>query len=122
MFTAVAATAVAWPGPLDEVALVVDLVLFALGCVAFVWSLLRAAARSRSEQLHIAGLYLLAGSAPRGVRQVLLGLVGVQVFVALAGAMARPYTPLAFGILVPVYGLGLCGAWAAGHGQFPRRP
>jgi hypothetical protein len=31
--------------------------------------------------------------------------------------------PLAFGILTPLYGLGIAGLWGARHGTFaPRRP
>jgi hypothetical protein len=44
------------------------------------------------------------------------------VVVAVATAAVRPFTPLAFGILVPLYGLGLAGVWAAAFGTFgPRR-
>jgi hypothetical protein len=32
------------------------------------------------------------------------------------------YSPLAFGILVPVFGLGLCGLWGARYGTFEPRP
>jgi hypothetical protein len=45
----------------------------------------------------------------------------VQVVVALVTAIARPFTGLAFGILVPVFGLGLAGLWGARRGSFPSR-
>ena len=35
--------------------------------------------------------------------------------------MIRPFTPLAFGILVPMLGLGLIALWGARHGTFPAR-
>jgi hypothetical protein len=45
------------------------------------------------------------------------------VIVAVVGAALRPFSPLAFGILVPVFGLGCAGLWAAHHGSFgPREP
>jgi len=123
VFTVVAVLAVVATDAVGVVAAVVDLVLFAAGCAAFVWTLLRAADRSRAEELSVAGLWLLSGSAPAGVRRALLGALAVQVVVALAAAAARPFTPLAFGILVPVYGLGLAGLWAAAFGTFgPRGP
>ena len=102
---------------------VVDLVLFAAGFLAFCWSLLRAADRSRDEELSVAGLWFLAGSsAPRSVQRDLLVPLGLQVVVAVATAAVRPFTPLAFGILVPLYGLGLAGVWGAAFGTFgPRR-
>ena len=99
----------------------VSLVLFALGSLAFVRTIFLAAERSRRELLSVAGLWLLADSAPAPVRRRLLGATGVQVVVALVGASLRPFTPLAFGVLAPIYGLGLCGLWAATAGTFPVR-
>ena len=103
------------------VASAVAFALFGAGCVAFVAAYLRAVRRSREEQIAVASLYLLSGSTPRQVRRSLMGALAVQVVVALATALARPYTSLAAGTLVPVYGLGLCGLWAARHGTFPLR-
>jgi hypothetical protein len=97
----------------------VALVLFALGCLAFVRALLVAADRSRREELHLAGLFALSGSAPTPVRVRLLGALAVQVVVALVTASIRPFTPLAFGVLAPVFGVGLCALWAALAGTFP---
>ena len=37
-------------------------------------------------------------------------------------AAAEPYTALAFGVLTPMYGLGLTVLWAALHGEFRPRP
>ena len=116
--TAVAATVV---DALDPVALAVDVVLFGAGCVAFVAAYLRAVNRSRTDSIAVTSLYFLAGSAPPDVRRSLLGALAVQVVIALATAIARPYTILAAGTLVPLYGLGLCGLWAARHGTFPPR-
>jgi hypothetical protein len=72
--------------------------------------------------LSVAGIWFLSGSAPRSVRLTLLGCLAVQVVVALATAAIRPFTALAFGVLVPMSGLGLCGLWAAVAGTFPPRP
>jgi hypothetical protein len=100
----------------------VALVLFAGGCVLFLAGYARAVERSRTEEVSVTGLYLLAGDvAPRPVKQVLLGMLAVQVVVALATAIARPYTTVAFGILVPMFGLGVVGSWAARYGRFPPR-
>ena len=74
-----------------------------------------------AEELSVAGVFFLSGSAPAPVRRALLGDLTVQVVVALATATARPYTPLAFGVLVPVFGLGMCGLWGATAGRFPPR-
>jgi len=121
VFALTAVLGVAVPHPLAALAAAVAFALFAAGCVVFVWAYAVAVARSRTDEISVVGLYLLSGSAPRPVRMRLLGAVGVQSAVALATASARPYTIAAAGILVPVYGLGLCGLWAAKHGTFPPR-
>lgn len=100
---------------------VVDLVLFAAGCVAFLMAYARAVQRSRTEEINLAGLYFLTGTAPSSVRRSLLSATAVQVVIAVTAASIRPFTPLAFGILVPMYGLGMGGLWAAHHGKFPPR-
>lgn len=102
-------------------AVLVDLGLFLAGCVAFVLALLRAADRSRTEELHLPGLFWLSGTAPFDVRLRLLGALTLEIAVALGTASARPFTGLAFGVLVPVYGLGLTGLWGARLGVFGPR-
>ena len=121
LFTIVAVAAAALPDALAVVAVIVDLLLFTAGCAFFVLALLRAADRSREDELTLPGLFWLTGSAPAQVRRWLLGSFGVEVVVALATAFARPFTGLAFGILVPVYALGLVGLWGARAGTFPPR-
>lgn len=111
----------------------VDLVLFGVGVVAFLWGYYAAVQRSRTQQMSVAELYFLMGSAiPSGVKRPMNILLLVQTTVALVTAMSRLTTPvagggatngstLAFGVLVPVLGLGLNGLWAATHGAFPPR-
>jgi len=62
--------------------------------------------------------FLTGGTAPRPVRVRLLGAFAVQVVVALVTSSIRVYTEVAFGILVPMLGLGLAGLWGARHGRF----
>ena len=121
VFTVVAVAAAALPDQLAVVAVVVDLVLFAAGIVAFVGALLKAADRSRTEAVTLAGVFWLSGTAPREARRPLLGALAVEVAVALVTAGVRPFTGLAFGVLVPVYALGLTGLWGARHGTFAAR-
>lgn len=120
-FAVVAVAAASLPDQLAVVAVVVDLVLFAAGIVAFVGALLKAADRSRTEMVTLAGVFWLSGSAPGRARRPLLGALAVEVAVALVTAGVRPFTGLAFGVLVPVYGLGLTGLWGARHGTFAAR-
>lgn len=100
-------------------AIVFDVILFALGVLAFVRTLLVAAERSRTEELSVAGIWFLTG-APTPIRVWLLGAFALQVVIGIAGGAVRP-EPGAFGVLVPVFGLGLCGLWAARSGTFPPR-
>ena len=88
---------------------------------SFLAALLRMAARSRTDELTLPGLFWLSGSAPADVRRLLLGSFGVEIVVGLATASVRPFTGLAFGVLVPVYGLGLTGLWGARLGTFGPR-
>lgn len=131
VFTVSAVAAAIAPDVASLPALVVDMALFALGSAAFLWAFAISVERSRYEILSVAGIYFLAGDvAPREVRVHLMASLGVQVAVALATAGARPFTALAFGILVPMYGLGMAGRWAAEHGRYaegrldelPRKP
>lgn len=121
VFVVVAVAATLAPDPLAIPTVMLDLVLAAAGLVAFVVTLLRAAERSRREAVTLPGIWWLSGTAPTPVRRVLLGALAVQVLVALVTASIRPFTALAFGILVPLYGLGLAGLWAARLGTFPPR-
>lgn len=124
LYAAIAFTTVAqWVGAITA------MVLFAVGVFAFLWSFYNAAQRSREEQLGTMQVYLLVGPpTPSPVRVRMLVLLAVQIVVALGTAFARadaadgsPGTSLAVGILVPMFGLGLNGLWAAYHGTFPPR-
>lgn len=122
VFTAVAIATTAFPDPMAVPIAVVSLGLLAAGCAAMLWAFQRALQRSRYELIGVGGLYFLAGCAPRSVRLSMMAALATEVIVALAAASVRPFTASAFGILVPVYALGLSGAWGARHGVFPPRP
>jgi hypothetical protein len=58
----------------------------------------------------------------------MLGLLATQVitavvttFIRLDGPDGKPGSSLAVGFLVPMFGFGLNGLWAAFHGDFPER-
>ncbi|MEA3076307.1 MAG: hypothetical protein QOF60_1215 [Actinomycetota bacterium] len=104
------------------VAIAIALGLFALGIAIFVAAYATAVSRSRTDAIGIGGLFFLAGDvAPDTVRRNLLAALAAQTGVALVTAAARPFTSLAFGVLVPVYGLALTGLWAARRGRFEPR-
>jgi hypothetical protein len=106
----------------------VDLALFAVGCFAFIWSYFSAVQRSRTDEISVAGLFALTGGvAPRRITLVMNSCLSAQVVVGLIGAIVRSSTDgragstLAFGVLVPIFGLGLNGLWSSRLGVFPPR-
>ena len=126
--TAVAAAAFFTTG-WQWVGAITALVLFTIGVFAFLWSYYNAVQRSRRDQIGVVQLYLLLGPpTPSRVRRVMLTLLAVQVAIAVTTTFARlegpdgkPGSSLALGFLVPMFGFGLNGLWAAYHGNFPRR-
>lgn len=119
-FAATAGLAATVPST-DLIALLVALGLFLAGTVAFTVAFVVAVRRSRTEEIVVASLFFLEGSAPRPVRRRLFSSLAVEVTVAFVTAGVRPNTSLAFGILAPLYGIGLAGLWGARHGVFPPR-
>ena len=118
IFTVSAVAATSGVEALEDVALVVALALFALSLVAWVDGFARAAARTtRGDDVSVANLYFLQGSAPRRIRLHLFGSLLAATVVAFATAAWAP-----FGILVPSLQLALVGVWAARYGVFPPRP
>jgi hypothetical protein len=107
----------------------VSMVLFAIGVITTLWAYTRALERSRAEEVGVANLYLLTGAtAPPRVKLTMLGALAMQVVAALAGASVGAagldkgdLNALAFGVLVPMFGIGLNGVWAARHGAYGPR-
>jgi hypothetical protein len=108
---------------------VVSMVLFAVGAVTALWAYVSALERSRVHEIGVANLYLLTGpTAPRPIKRLMSGLLATQVVIALVGAIVgsmglsgTEVNALAFGILVPMFGIGLNGLWAVRHGAFGPR-
>ena len=129
----VAALAVAVPlrthRPAQVLIAAVSLVLFAAGIATSLWAYTTALERSRSEEVGVANLFLLTGqTAPNDVKRAMLAALAVQVLAALAGATIgvvglkeSQLNALAFGVLVPMFGIGMNGAWAARYGSYGPR-
>ncbi len=118
-FAVISVSAVIFPDALELINVIYSLVLFAIGCVAFVWAFFVAAGRSRLETLSVAGIYFLAGSAPNQVGWYFRILLFVMLCLAFTTAGIRPFTSQAFGVLAPMLILGLMGLWGAKWGSFP---
>ena len=74
-------------------------------------------------------LFLLTGStAPKQVKRAMGAALAVQVVAALVGASigvagleGDQVNALAFGVLVPMFGIGMNGMWAARYGSYGPR-
>jgi hypothetical protein len=120
--------AVTFTSPWKTIGVVVSLGCFSVGIVAFLWGYWTAVQRSRTDNISVAALYFLVDKcAPQSVAHLMNGTLGVQVVVAVVTAISRTTTDgragstLAFGVLVPMMGLGLNGLWGATYGTFAPR-
>lgn len=106
-----------------------SMALFAIGAATGLWAYVAALERSRSDEIGVANLYLLTGpTAPRRVKRTMAAALALQVVAAFAGAIVgavglrgSEVNALAFGVLVPMFGIGLNGIWAVRHGTFGQR-
>jgi hypothetical protein len=121
LFTVVGVLGAIWPDVFAGPFLVISLVEFLVGSVVFFLAFLRAVDRSRTEAIGIGGLFFAAGTTPRPVQWALVGSLVVQSVVAVVVASVRLYSPMAFGILAPMWALGFTGLWVAAYGTFPER-
>jgi hypothetical protein len=101
--------------PLRGLAALVAIAMFLGGAGLMAWALVIAAGRSRTDAVEIGLLFF--SRPPRDLKLAF----AVQIVVGLAAAIARPNTGSAFGVLAPVFGLGLMGLWGARYGRFKPR-
>ena len=120
--------ATAFSQPWKSIAVVISLLCFAIGITVFLWGYWTAVQRSRTDEISVAAMYfLIDGAAPASVARILNSTLAAQVIVAIATAISRSSTDgkagstLAFGILVPMMGLGFNGLWASMYGTFSPR-
>lgn len=101
---------------------VVSALLFGVGVVSFLAAFLSGLVRSRTEAVTLSGLFFLSGdSAPVSVRRRFQLALAIEVVAVVVAASVRPYSEVAFGILAPMYALGLAARWGARHGTFGPR-
>jgi hypothetical protein len=116
-----AATAIPVAAGVDDllgVAIGVALLLFLVSVGVFVYAFALGLGRStRGDDVAVANLFFLQGSAPKPVRRAFLWLFLVCLAITAGTAAWDP-----FGVLVPMLPVGLAGMWAARYGVFPPRP
>jgi hypothetical protein len=96
--------------------------LFVIGTGALLWGYALGVSRSRTLTISMAGLFFLAeGAAPPKVRRAFLVALAVQSVAGVTAALVRPTTELAFGVLAPIFGLGLMALWGGRYGSFPAK-
>jgi hypothetical protein len=108
---------------------VVSMILFTIGVTTTLWAYVSALEVSRTREVGVANLFLLTGpTAPRPVKRAMSLALVVQVVVAVTGASVGivgladdDLNALAFGILVPMFGIGMNGMWSARYGSFGPR-
>jgi hypothetical protein len=102
---------------------VLSCALFAAGTGGLLWAYALGVSRSRTDLVSIPGLFFLSGgAAPAGVRRPFRVALAVEVVAVVVAAAIRPYSEVAFGILAPMYAMGLMGTWGGRYGSFPPRP
>ncbi len=123
LFAAAAVGASVAPDVLQVPYAALSMLLFAVGTVAFLWAFGVAVARSRDEYVSTTGVFFLTGGVLTGApRTRLLACLAAQTVVAVAAASVQLYTAAAFGIMAPMFGLGLAGLAGARFGRFEARP
>jgi hypothetical protein len=102
---------------MDGVGVAVTLTLFLAALVIWSYAFGVGVVRSaRGEDVGVANLFFLQGSAPRDVRRQLFAALGVSVVLACATVWAN-----AFAALEPIFPLALISLWGARYGTFSAR-
>ena len=116
-------------GWVEALFVTVSLVLFAVGVVTSLVAYASAVERSRTADISVGSLFMLAGKvAPTAVKRTMYLCWAVQIVAAFVvgivgatGLGTGQRNVLAFGALVPMLGVGLHGLWAVRHGTFEAR-
>jgi hypothetical protein len=99
-------------------------VLFTIGTGALLWAYALGVSRSRSVVVTLAGLFFLAGGVarPETAKRFRIALA-VQLVAVVAAAVphAGAESVVAFGVLAPMFGLGLMAVYGGRYGVYPAR-
>ncbi len=120
---ALTAIAVFVPGSTRAVIAGAFLVVFLIAIVAFISAFLTAANRSRIEYVSVAGAFFLAdGAVVSADRRLFTGAAVLQTVVGIVGSSLRPFTSVAFSVLVALAGLAMMAIVGSRFGAYLSRP
>lgn len=95
---------------------------FVFGVGLFALGLWNGIQRSRVDEVTLTGLVAVDHThVPRSVRNRLWLAILVQLVLSIVFASLRPFTQQAFGLLVPMLGLGLATLWGSRFAVFHPR-
>ena len=115
-FVIVAADAAGLSGA-EPAAAVISLLWFAAALGVWTAAFARAVVRStRGDEIAVASLFFLQGSAPRAIRTRLLGIAAVVLVVTSVTVVVNP-----LGFLVNMLPIGFAGLWGARYGVYSER-
>ena len=107
---------------LDLVYAVFSSALFVVGIFLFGLGFWNGVQRSRTELVTLSGLLAASRSnVSSSALRLLWGAVLAQSVIGGVAAGLRPFTQQAFGLLVPMFGIGLAALWGSRHGRFHLR-
>lgn len=113
---------------LDLVFAVVCSLVFVAGIALFLLGFWNGVQRSRVDDVTLTGLLALGTSYVEArPRNLLWGAIVAETVVSILFASLRPFTQQAFGLLLPMFGVGLATLWGSRAATFhprddPRNP
>lgn len=122
IFAALSVVAYLANGGFDLVFAIACAVLFVGGTLLLGLGMWNGIQRSRVDAVTLTGLLAVTAShVPTHARNLLWLSVLLQVIIAVLFGVLRPFTPQAFGLLVPIVGLGFAALWGSRFAVFHPR-
>ncbi len=107
---------------LDVVFAIISVALFVIGTLLLGLGIWNGIQRSRVDTVTLTGLLSVDSShVPPSARNRLWLSVTLQIIIAVLFGSLRPFTEQAFGLLVPILGLGFAGLWGSRFAAFHPR-
>lgn len=122
VFVAATVLNVLTDGAIDIPYAVLCTIAFVVGFIAFSLGFWNGLQRSKEEEVTLWGLVAASSThVPARARTIHWASIVTQLVGAVVAASLRAFTPQAFGLLVPMLGLGLAGLWGSRYASFHPR-